>query len=107
MRCADGSGARGRAARASGCHAGNSPLSGVLDFRSKPVLNPSAYEGQRTTDLNKVDAWENVGIFTSARFTLADLKPGTIYWARSRAIGSAGQGGVERCGVGEGDLRRG
>ena len=68
----------------------NSPLSGVLDFRAKPVVNASAYEGQRTTDVNKDDAWENVGVFTSARFTLADLKPGTIHWARSRAIGAAG-----------------
>ncbi len=70
----------------------NSPLSGVLDFRAKPVPNASAYEGQRTTDVNKDDAWENVGVFTSARFTLADLKPGTIHWARSRAVGSAGPG---------------
>ena len=68
-----------------------SPLSGRLDFRGAPVANASAYEGQMTTDINK-DEWKDVGTFTSTRFSLDDLKPGTTYWARSRAIGAAGPG---------------
>ena len=44
-----------------------------------------------TTDINK-DEWESVGTFTSTRFTLEDLKPGSTYWARERAIGAAGPG---------------
>ena len=68
-----------------------STLSGQLDFRAGSVANASAYEAQMTTDINK-DEWENVGTFTATRFSLDDLKPGTTYWARSRAVGSAGPG---------------
>ena len=68
-----------------------SSLSGKLDFRAAPVTNASAYEGQMSTDVNK-DDWQNVGVFTASRFSLDDLKPGTTYWARSRAVGSSGPG---------------
>ena len=68
-----------------------SMLSGQLDFRGGAVVNASAYEGQMTADLNK-DAWATVGVFTASRFSLDDVKPGTTYWARERAIGSAGPG---------------
>lgn len=68
-----------------------STLSGQLDFRAGSVSNASAYEGQMTTDINK-DEWENAGTFTATRFSLDELKPGTLYWARSRAVGSAGPG---------------
>ena len=67
------------------------PLSGRLDFRTASVANASAYEGQMTTDINKSE-WEDVGTFTATRFSLDDLKPGTVYWARSRAVGSEGPG---------------
>ena len=68
-----------------------STLSRQLDFRAGAVANASAYEAQMTTDIGK-DEWENVGTFTATRFSLDDLKPGTTYWARSRAVGSAGPG---------------
>ncbi len=68
-----------------------SPLSGRLDFRTAAVVNASAYEGQMTTDINKSE-WEDVGTFSATRFSLDDLKPGTVFWARSRAVGSAGPG---------------
>ena len=82
-----------------------SMLSGQLDFRGGAVVNASAYEGQMTADLNK-DAWATVGVFTASRFSLDDVKPGTTYWARERAIGSAGPRGVDRCNVGDRDLIR-
>ena len=68
-----------------------SRLSRQLEFRAGSVANANAYEGQVTTDIGK-DEWENVGTFTATRFSLDDLKPGTTYWARSRAVGSAGPG---------------
>ena len=79
-------------------------LSGVLDFRSKPVVNAKACEAQTTTEVNKPETWEDAGTFSSTRIALADLTPGTIYWARVRAIGAAGPGGVERDRVGDGDV---
>ena len=68
-----------------------STLSGQLDFRAGSVANASAYEGEMTTDITK-DEWETVGVFTTSRFSLEELKPGSTYWARSRAIGAAGPG---------------
>ena len=67
------------------------PLSGELIFRSKAVVNGSAYEGQMTMDINKGE-WTDVGTFTAPRFTLEDPELGKTYWARSRAIGAAGPG---------------
>ena len=67
-------------------------LSGVLDLRSKPVVNARSYEAQMTTDVNKEESWKDVGTFTSTRIALEDLTPGMTYWARVRAIGSWGPG---------------
>ena len=70
----------------------NGTLSGVLDLRSRPVVNAKSYEAQTTTDVNKDESWKDVGTFTSTRIALEDLTPGMTYWARVRAIGSAGPG---------------
>jgi hypothetical protein len=70
----------------------NGTLTGTLNLRSKPVTNARSYEAQTTTDVNKADSWDAVGTFTSTRIELADLTPGTTYWARLRAIGAAGPG---------------
>ena len=67
-------------------------LSGSLNLRGRPVANAGSYEAQKTTDIAKANSWEPVGQFTAARMTLEDLTPGTTYWGRLRAIGSAGPG---------------
>ncbi len=56
------------------------------------MLSKGSYEAQLSTDVNKADEWENAGAFTAARTTFDELTPGKTYWARLRAIGSAGPG---------------
>jgi hypothetical protein len=67
-------------------------LSGSLDLRGRPVPNAGSYEAQKTTSIANPNSWEPVGQFTAARMSLDGLTPGTTYWARLRAIGSAGPG---------------
>ena len=67
-------------------------LSGQLQLRARPVANAGAYEGQKTTTVTNPNSWESVDALTAARMTIDGLTPGTTYWARLRAIGSAGPG---------------
>jgi hypothetical protein len=67
-------------------------LSGRLDVRAKAVPNAAAYEPQTTTDPSNEESWKGRGTFTSTRITLDEFKPGTVYWARLRAVGAAGPG---------------
>ena len=39
----------------------NGTLSGVLDLRSRPVVNAKSYETQISTDVNKEESWEDAG----------------------------------------------
>lgn len=65
-------------------------LAGSLNLRGRPVPNAGAYEAQKTTAIANANSWESVGQFTAAGMTVEQLTPGTTYWARLRAIGSAG-----------------
>lgn len=67
-------------------------LSGSLKLRASAVDNAGSYEAQKTTQINLPATWETVGLTTAPRLTLEELTPGTTYWARVRAIGSAGPG---------------
>ena len=67
-------------------------LSGSLDLRGRPVPNAGSYEAQMTTTIDNADSWESAEQMTSARMRLEGLTPGKTYWARLRAIGSAGPG---------------
>ena len=68
------------------------PLSGTLDLRGRPVSNAGAYEAQKTTRIDNPGSWESVDQMTAARMQIEGLTPGKTYWARIRAIGSAGPG---------------
>ena len=67
-------------------------LSGTLELRGRPVTNAGAYEAQKTTTIDNPNSWESVDQVTAARMQLEGLTPGKTYWARLRAIGSAGPG---------------
>ena len=67
-------------------------LSGTLDLRGRPVTNAGAYEAQKTATIDNPNSWESVDQVTAARMQLDGLTPGKTYWARLRAIGSAGPG---------------
>ena len=67
-------------------------LSGSLNLRGESMNNAGSYEAQKTTQINTPNSWETVGLFTAPRMTLEELTPGTVYWTRMRAIGSAGPG---------------
>jgi hypothetical protein len=67
-------------------------MSGALDLQGAPVSRAAGYEGQITQNLGSTSDWTGVGIFTAARMTAQGLSPGTNYWGRMRAIGSAGPG---------------
>ena len=67
-------------------------LSGSLDLRGCPVPNAGAYEGQMTTTIDNPGCCRSVDQTPAAQVTLEQLTPGTNYWGRLRAIGSAGPG---------------
>ena len=54
--------------------------------------NAGAYEAQKTVTIDNPNSWESVDQVTAARMQLDGLTPGKTYWARLRAIGSAGPG---------------
>jgi hypothetical protein len=67
-------------------------LSGRMDVRARRVPNAAVYEAAITTDPANEESWKVRGTFTSTRITLDDFQPGTVYWARLRAVGAAGPG---------------
>jgi hypothetical protein len=59
-----------------------------LLIRMLPILNAKSYQVQTATAAN--GPWQEAGIFTQARrIVLPGLTPGTIYFARARAIGGS------------------
>lgn len=65
-------------------------MTGQLELRAEPVPNAASYIAQYTTKLNDPDSWVDCGYPTGARIKIDDLTPGTLYYGRMRAIGTAG-----------------
>ncbi len=67
-------------------------LSGSLNLRGSAPDNAASFEMQTTTQIANPASWATAGQATAPRMTLDGLTPGTTYWSRMRAIGSAGPG---------------
>lgn len=63
---------------------------GTLESEWQPVLNAVVYLVEIRPDTSQV--WAQVAAITRSRVTISELTPGTKYWVRVRAIGSAGSG---------------
>lgn len=56
------------------------------------VKGSKSYLVEFTADAAARDNWQQAGVFTRTRLTVDSLSPGTKYWFRVAAIGTAGQG---------------
>ncbi len=62
--------------------------SGEMMLKFDRVLNANNYSVQTATSAN--GPWQDWGLSTTVRVTIASLTPGTVYWARACANGSQG-----------------
>jgi|ERR1051325_481007 hypothetical protein len=68
-------------------------ISGVLKLKFKAPKGAEGFVVERTTNPNQEDSWEQVGLPMRGAFTDQGLTPGTRYWYRVAANGTAGLSG--------------
>lgn len=68
-------------------------ISGVLKLKFKSPKGADSFVVERTTNPNQEDSWEQVGLPTRGDFADYGLTPGTKYWYRVAANGTAGLSG--------------
>lgn len=66
---------------------------GEIDLSWDPVPKAKSYIIEVSIDPPTQTSWQHAGVSPRSRFTVTNLTPGTRYWFRVAAVGTAGQSG--------------
>lgn len=66
---------------------------GEIDLSWEPVPKAKSYVIEKSADPPTATSWQHAGVATKSSTTIEGLTPGTRYWFRVAAVGTAGQSG--------------